>query len=125
MTIPANVRYARHTRGAVAEGLAEKYLSDSGLQLITKNFHCKAGEIDLIFWDQKSLVFVEVRARANTHFAYPIETIDYHKQKKIRLTAEFFLLRFAQYAKRTCRFDVVGVDFSTTPPNIEWIKDAF
>lgn len=120
-----NVRYARHARGEAAEGIAEHYLSDSGLLLITKNFHCKAGEIDLIFWDQQCLVFVEVRARAHSHFAYPIETIDYHKQKKIILTAEFFLLRFSQYANHTCRFDVIGIDFSTTPPNIEWIKDAF
>ena len=125
MTKSAKVRYARHTRGEAAEKIAENYLSDNGLRLVTKNFHCKAGEIDLIFWDQNCLVFTEVRARTNTHFAYPVETIDYHKQKKIILTAEFFLLRFAQCANHACRFDVIGVDFSTAPPRIEWIKDAF
>jgi putative endonuclease len=117
--------YQRHTRGQLAESMAQKVLLKNGLRLITQNYRCKIGEIDLIFWDGEEIVFVEVRARANSDFAFPTETIDYFKQLKIIRTAEFFLLRHAQWAKNPCRFDVVGVNFSTSPPNIEWIKDAF
>ncbi len=115
----------RHRRGQIAEELVQEILSKCGLRLITQNFHCKLGEIDLIFQDQKEIVFVEVRARSNTHFAFPAETVGYQKQRKIILTAEFFLQKFSRYANHPCRFDVVGVDFSYSPPHMEWIKGAF
>ncbi len=118
-------RDARHTRGELAEDIARRLILDDGLTLIAHNFHCKMGEIDLIFWDQDCLVFVEVRARANANFAFPADTVDYRKQRKITLTAEYFLLQNPQYANNTCRFDVVGVDFSMVPPKIVWIKGAF
>jgi putative endonuclease len=118
-------RDARHRRGELAEAMARRLLLDDGLTLLAQNFHCKMGEIDLIFWDRGCLVFVEVRARANTNFAFPADTVDYRKQRKITLTAEYFLLQNPQYANNTCRFDVVGVDFSTHTPKIEWIKAAF
>ena len=104
-------RDARHTRGELAEDIARRLILDDGLTLITQNFNCKMGEIDLIFWDQGCLVFVEVRARANANFAFPADTVDYRKQRKITLTAEYFLLQNPQYANNTCRFDVVGVGF--------------
>ncbi len=125
MVKKTDIPYARHSRGKQAEVIAEKYLTQRGLRLLTKNFRCKLGEIDLILWDRGSLVFVEVRARANTHFAFPAETVDYHKQTKIIRTAEFFLLQYTQYAQHTCRFDVVGLDFSKAPVHIQWIKEAF
>lgn len=115
----------RHQRGQIAEELVQDKLSNTGLRLITRNFLCRLGEIDLIFQDHKEIVFVEVRARSNTNFAYPVETVGYRKQRKIILTAEFFLQKFSQYANKPCRFDVVGVDFSSSPPHIEWIKGAF
>jgi putative endonuclease len=116
---------ARHQRGQLAETIAQRLMIKNGMKPILRNYFCKLGEIDLIFYDHGCLVFIEVRARANSNFAFPTDTIDYHKQRKIILTAEYFLLQYPQYANNTCRFDVVGVDFSTHPPHIEWIKEAF
>ena len=46
-------------RSAAAEQAAADYLTRQGLQLVTRNFRCRLGEIDLIMGDGKTLVFVE------------------------------------------------------------------
>jgi putative endonuclease len=43
-------------------------LIERGLKLVTQNYHCRFGEIDLIMKDGKTLVFVEVRLRSNNQF---------------------------------------------------------
>lgn len=54
--------------GKNAEELATIYLQQQGLTLISSNFRCKFGEIDLIMRDNKSLVFVEARLRRSAAF---------------------------------------------------------
>jgi len=54
------------TIGKQTEHLAEQYLIQQGLVSITKNFHCRQGEIDLIMQEkntreQNTWVFVEVK----------------------------------------------------------------
>lgn len=125
MTLHKNSRDLRHKRGQQAENIAKNLLIKNGMTLIIENYYCRMGEIDLIFLDNDSLIFVEVRARINAKFVSPIDSIDFFKQRKILLTAEFFLQNNLAYAEHTCRFDVVGVDFSFSPPRIEWVKGAF
>ena len=69
--------------GKQAEDFVCHYLQKQKLKLITRNYSCRYGEIDLIMRDKASLVFVEVRYRAKTNFCHPIETIRYSKQKKV------------------------------------------
>ncbi|MBX9587073.1 MAG: YraN family protein [Gammaproteobacteria bacterium] len=125
MTLHKNSRDSRHKRGQQAENIARNLLIKNGMTLILENYYCRMGEIDLILLDQDCLVFVEVRARINARFVSPIDSIDFYKQRKILLTADFFLQNNPQYSKMTCRFDVVGVNFSHDPPSFEWIKGAF
>lgn len=73
-----------------------------------------------------TLVFVEVRYRAETALGSPLETITTSKQRKIIRTASFFLQQ--QFGDRwpACRFDVVGISGSLdNKPCIEWIPAAF
>lgn len=44
---------------------AAAFLKKQGLFIVTKNFRCKSGEIDLVVRDGKYLVFVEVKYRSN------------------------------------------------------------
>jgi len=61
--------------GQQTEQLACEYLQKHRLKLVTKNYRCSRGEIDLIMRDQHSLVFVEVRYRKNINFGTPAESI--------------------------------------------------
>jgi len=112
------------TTGQQAEQLACDYLLKQNLELITKNYHCRRGEIDLIMTDKNTLVFVEVRYRKSDKYGSALESVNVKKQQKIITTAQYYLSQqsdsFSEY-----RFDVVALNPSSTRIDITWIKDAF
>ncbi|MFA6178622.1 MAG: YraN family protein [Candidatus Methylopumilus sp.] len=110
-----------NTLGSAAEQLAADYLQQQGLTMITCNYRCKFGEIDLVMREAKTLVFVEVRLRSNPRFGNAAASITPAKQQKIARTAEHYL---QQHGNSACRFDAVVMDKADTH-NIEWIRNAF
>ncbi len=112
--------------GQAGETLAEQYLQQQGLTLVTRNYRGAFGEIDLIMRDGTSLVFIEVKQRKNTFFGNPAEAVTASKQKKILLTAAAYLQQTRISQQQMVRFDVVGIVAHTgKPPDISWIKHAF
>lgn len=107
--------------GHIAEQQACDFLRAQGLKLITQNYHCVFGEIDLIMLDGSEIVFIEVRLRTHFGFGNAIESIDNNKQQKLLKSATHYLQKQDLIDKADCRFDVIG--FSNS--NIDWIKDAF
>lgn len=110
------------TKGQQQERLAESYLKQQGLRLVTRNYQCKMGEIDLIMQHGDTLVFVEVRYRKTNQFGSASETVDYRKQKKLMNTAMLYLQQHASYNNSPCRFDVIAINGEGT---VEWIANAF
>ena len=94
-------------KGKNAEKQAEQFLEGFSLKPIARNFYCKFGEIDLIMLDEKEIVFIEVRARKASNYGTAAESISKSKQKKICLSAQFFLLANPNYKNSNCRFDVI------------------
>lgn len=107
--------------GGDAERMAAAYLQQQGLILVTSNYRCRFGEIDLIMRDGKALVFVEVRLRSNASFGGAGMSITAAKQQKLTRTAEHYL---QQHGDAACRFDAVLMDKPSTQ-HIEWIRNAF
>ena len=62
-------------RGHNAEEQALKFLEQKGLTLITRNYRCRLGEIDLIMRDHPAVVFIEVRLRGKSKFGNAGESI--------------------------------------------------
>ncbi|HEC59887.1 hypothetical protein LCGC14_0914260 [marine sediment metagenome] len=112
------------TIGQQAELLACQYLQKHKLKLITKNYHCRRGEIDLIMQDKMTLVFIEVRYRKNERFGSALESVNYKKQAKIIITAEHYLLQNTQ-SYSGYRFDVIAISPTPQADDIIWVKDAF
>lgn len=112
------------TVGQHAELLACEYLQRHTLKLITKNYHCRRGEIDLIMQDKNTLVFIEVRYRKNNRFGSALESVDHKKQTKIIITAEHYLLHNTQVFSGY-RFDVIAISPTHKNHEIIWVKDAF
>ncbi|MBS9777795.1 MAG: YraN family protein [Gammaproteobacteria bacterium] len=112
-------------RGQHAEKFAKQYLQQQGLRFITQNYHSRFGEIDLIMKETKTIIFIEVRCRRANAQVTALESISPQKIKKIRKTAEFFLLDLDTIPP--CRFDVIAMSYTSgnSDYNIEWIKDAF
>ena len=113
----------RVAQGTAAEGLALRYLEARGLTLVTRNFRCRTGELDLIMRDGQHLVFVEVRSRGHNRFGTPAESVTRRKQQRLLRAAAFYLQR--QHLDLPCRFDVVAILQASDEPQVEWIRDAF
>jgi putative endonuclease len=112
--------------GARAEQLALEHLEAHGLTLVTRNFRCRLGEIDLVMRERHSLVFVEVRFRKFSRFASALESVSCAKQRKLTRAAGFFLGRHREFRNHPVRFDVVALDGpSQERYRLQWVRDAF
>lgn len=109
--------------GQLAEQRALDYLTHQGLKLITRNYHCRLGEIDLIMNDPLYLIFIEVRSRANNDFGGGLASITYAKRQKIIKTTSHYLLTHKIKEQQPIRFDVVSIDGKSG--ELTWVKDAF
>lgn len=114
----ARPRTAKQVAGQAGEDAALEHLLRQGLTLVTRNFRCKAGEIDLVMRDHASLVFVEVRKRASTDYGGAAASITPAKQRRLLRAAQFYLLRYK--TPPACRFDVVAIDGE----RLSWLKNA-
>ena len=113
-------------RGKLAEDLAARFLEQQGLRLLTRNYRCRGGEIDLVCRSGKVLVFVEVRLRGNAAFGGAAASITPTKQRRLILAARHFL-NVHSANDCDCRFDCILFDGpdSLSQKRIEWIRDAF
>ncbi len=111
--------------GQQAEDMAAAYLAEQGLQLLTRNYRTRAGEIDLVMKDRHDLVFVEVRYRSHSDWAHAAESVTRQKQQKLIRAAKQYLQQHHQHAPPHCRFDVVAIDGTGNQLKIDWLPHAF
>tara|TARA_R110002073_G_scaffold234907_1_gene396077 strand:+ start:55 stop:447 length:393 start_codon:yes stop_codon:yes gene_type:complete len=117
--------------GKAQETNAARYLCARGLSLLSRNYRCRYGEIDLIMADSEVLVFVEVRFRRQQKYGSAVASVTISKQRKIRLTAAHYLQHHSRLMHSPCRFDVIGlsedlgVGSRKKKLHIDWIKNAF
>jgi putative endonuclease len=116
----------RKRLGRWGEKQGEKFLKSKGLKTLARNFSCKTGEIDLIMVDgDGSIVFVEVRTKADESFSPPEESITQPKRAKLMRAARYFLAAH-KIEDRPLRFDVVTVVLGQVGrPQIRHYQNAF
>lgn len=104
------------------ELMAEQRLQSAGLQPLWRNYRCRGGEIDLIMRQGQTLIFVEVRYRADRRHGGAAASITRTKQQRVQLAARHYLQQHGlNEAQQACRFDVVVFEGNTS----EWIQNAF
>jgi putative endonuclease len=114
--------------GRRGEDVALAHLRAQGLELVTRNYRCRGGEIDLVMRDHDVLVLVEVRLRTRRDFGSAAESIGSRKQRRCVLAARHLLLTHAELRKLRARFDVVAIDPPADvggAPVVTWIRNAF
>ncbi|MFB6290735.1 MAG: YraN family protein [Candidatus Bipolaricaulia bacterium] len=94
-------------KGRKAEDKAVKYLGSHGHHVITRNFFCYRGEIDVITFDEDYVVFVEVKQRGSGSFVSPEESITAKKKQRLIKCAKRWLME-NEYRGDT-RFDVIAI----------------
>ena len=111
--------------GAWGEKIAAEFLREQGYQVITTNFRCGYGEIDLICKEDATWCFVEVKTRRNSKYGLGYEAVTITKQKHMLNSASHYLAQMELF-EVPVRFDVVSIDFTTDGQyQIKLIKNAF
>lgn len=109
--------------GQAAEDLALVHLQAAGLRLQARNYRTPGrggGEIDLVLRaPDGTLVFVEVRSRAQASHGGAGASIGAAKRRRIVLAARHYLLRWP--SPPPCRFDAVLVEGG----QVQWLRAAF
>jgi putative endonuclease len=111
--------------GPSGEAAATEWLSARGMEIVGRNYRCKAGEVDVIARERGILVFVEVKTRKGGRFGSGAEAVDARRRRRLARAAETFLMRYGTRPPR-CRFDVMEVKVDTNGrPGFHLLRDAF
>jgi putative endonuclease len=99
---------AKDVLGRHGEDLAATYLEQRGLVVLSRNWRCRHGELDLVATDADRLVVCEVKTRSGVRFGEPAEAVDRRKAARIRRVTQAWL---AAHQVWWCeiRFDVLAV----------------
>lgn len=117
--------------GNYGEDTAVQHLQELGWQVLSRNWRCTVGEIDIVALDNQGvLVFCEVKTRSGYGFGAPLAAISKQKQEKIWEVSKYWL---AQYHEANpgkffpkLRFDAIGiVVFPNGKSEIDHLANAF
>ncbi len=98
---------AARRRGLSAERRAALGYRLRGYRILAVHAWAGGNEIDVVVRRGRRLVFCEVRSRARTDFADPLDTVDAEKQRRVRRAAEAWLAAHPELRGLEVRFDVV------------------
>jgi putative endonuclease len=69
--------------GRQGEELATQALAGRGYEIVTRNWHCQAGEVDVVARRDDAFYFFEVRTRRGQVYGTPEESITPAKQQRM------------------------------------------
>jgi putative endonuclease len=101
----------RQHLGRLGEDLALAHLRRLGFELVARNHRTRFGELDLVVFDGRTLVFAEVKTRRRSAAGRgPWEALGRDKQQRVRRIASAFLVeRNDRPWSADVRFDAIGV----------------
>jgi putative endonuclease len=110
----------RQALGAKGEAMAAAWYEANGYEVLSRNWRCRDGEIDLIVRRQRTIVFCEVKTRTTDAFGTPAEAVTRTKRDKLRHLAARWLDESPVRPARI-RFDVAAI----LAGQLEMIEGAF
>jgi putative endonuclease len=108
----------RRALGTLGEDIAAEHFRRLGFVVVARNVRTRGGEIDLILFDEHTLVFAEVKTRrAVAHrrgmcpHDQPLAWLRFSQRQRLRSLARAWLSDSAHSRPRaeSVRFDAVGV----------------
>ncbi len=111
--------------GQRGEEIATAYLQRQGYVIVTRNWRCPVGELDIVAREGETLVFVEVRARRGDRFGTAEESITPAKQAKLVELARTYLQENC-LTDHDWRIDVIAIqiDRRGTVKRLNLIRNA-
>lgn len=110
--------------GKLGEDFATDYLVSKGYTIFERNWRNHHKEIDIIAFDGKMLVIVEVKTRQTDDFGTPDLAVDRRKQRLLIAATNAYI--FSHNIDYETRFDIITVIVKEgQEPSIEHLEDAF
>jgi putative endonuclease len=118
---------AKDDLGRQGEELAAQFLQEQGLTVISRNWRCREGELDIVATDGAALaVICEVKTRAGTGYGSGAEAVTQGKRRRIRRLSGLWLAEHRVRFDIVVRFDVISVLWVPgSQPQITHIPAAF
>ena len=113
----------RKQTGRQGEEIAASYLTARGYKIISRNWRCRSGELDIIAEAGDTLIFVEVRTRQGHRFGTAAESVTPAKQARLIELAQTYLQEEA-VSHQSWRIDVVAVELGPGFPQVNHIENA-
>ncbi len=99
----------RQSLGETGERLAAEHLERQGFQILARRHRTRFGEIDLVAWDGRTLVFAEVKTRRSAGRT-PFESLGEAKRAQVRRMAAAWLVEVPDRPRAAeLRFDAIAV----------------
>lgn len=127
MTTPSpKMPWWRRWFGQRSERHAEQYLRRKGHRILTRNWSCPLGELDLVTRHGETLVIVEVRSTSHEDGASAEHSVDTAKQARLSRLALAFMKHYKVQGV-SARFDVVILSWPSQAqaPTIKHFENAF
>lgn len=99
---------ARMAVGRHGENVAARFLTESGYEVVDRNWRGLRGELDLVALDGDEVVVVEVKTRRGVGYGHPAEAVTAAKLGRLRRLAGQWLSEHDTRAA-SVRIDVVAV----------------
>jgi len=113
----------RREVGQQGETLAAEYLHERGYTIVTRNWRCAAGELDIVAERANRLIFVEVRTRRGERFGTAAESITATKRARLVALAESYLQAHA-VSEQAWQIDVITVTWQGQSMTINHLENA-
>jgi putative endonuclease len=110
--------------GRSGEDLAAEFLRRRGLEILHRNYRCRAGEIDIVARDGDTVVFVEVKERRTATHGTAVEAVTWRKRQRISRAARVYAAVHG-LSDAPMRFDVLGIDWGADGPRVRHEAGAF
>ncbi|BCB95231.1 UPF0102 protein [Dissulfurispira thermophila] len=109
--------------GRKGEDIAVDFLKQKGYKILRRNYMTPLGEADIVAKDNKTIVFVEVKARSSNAFCQPFEAVNHKKQEKLKKVALYYLKQHE--IELPVRFDIVSIISRDGKTEVNHIPEAF
>ena len=110
--------------GAEGETLACRHLQDQGYRILTRNFRCRSGEIDVVAREGDVTVFVEVKDRRGRSHGEGHESVTFGKRRRVVRAARLYAASNG-LSESPIRFDVVSIERDPGGDRIRHDRGAF
>ncbi len=116
-------RNSTQATGKSGEDVATAFLEAEGYTVLERNYHFEKAEVDIVAYDNKRFIFVEVKTRTNTSFEESEERLSTEQFKRVMKAGQAWLYE-RKMEGAPVRFDLITVQLKGHNPIVNHYKNA-